>query len=467
MANNIKGRFLNFIRERQLIKEGDKIVVALSGGPDSVCMLSLLCSIREELNIQIAAAHINHMLRGEEADGDEEYARNLCESLNVRFFVKREDISKLAKEKKISLEVAGRLIRYKFFDEVLEQLSFNKIAVAHNANDQAETILMRIMRGTGLEGLGGILAERDNKYIRPILFMNREEIEGYCNDEILNPHIDHTNLEKIYSRNKVRLDILPYMKRNFNPNIIETINRMSQLLQEDNDFIQGEVNKVYEANCTKCGNSIIIQSDLFKEHSSIIKRVIRKALFNTNNNNLDIEMKHIEDILYLSTLGTNKRIDLPNNIYVENVYGDIHIKRKEDSNFLGNNNLKINKEEILHNEITFNNYVISFEIVDKIEKINKESNRLIKFFDYNINDGIIIRYRKDGDKMLPFGMKGSKKLKDLFIDMKISKEERGKVPIIQFDNDIAWVVGVRTSDKFKVTNKTKEILKIMVKRKEI
>lgn len=467
MANNIKDRFLSFIKEKQLIREGDKIVVALSGGPDSVCMLSLLCSIREEINIQIVAAHVNHMLRGEEADGDEEYARNLCKLLNVRFFVKREDISKLAKEKKISLEVAGRLVRYKFFDEILEQLSFNKIAVAHNANDQAETVLMRIMRGTGLEGLGGILVERDNKYIRPILFMNREEIEEYCSDKALNPHIDYTNLEKIYSRNKVRLDILPYMKQNFNPNIIETINRMSQLLQEDNDFIQGEVNKVYEANCTKHGKSIVIHNDLFKEHSSIIKRVIRKALFNTNNNNLDIEMKHIEDILELSTLGTNKRIDLPNNIYVENVYGDIHIKRKEDSNFLGNNNLKISKDEILHNEITFNNYVISFEIVDKIEKVNKENNRLISFFDYNINDGIIIRYRKDGDKMLPFGMKGSKKLKDLFIDMKIPKEERGKVPIIQFDNDIAWVVGVRTSDKFKVTNKTKEILKIIVKRKEI
>ena len=307
MNYDIKKRFLKFIKEKNIVKSGDKILVGLSGGPDSVCMLSLLCSIREEEKIEVAAAHINHMLRGEEANKDEEYSKRLCEELGVRFFSRRIDINKYALETGKSSELAGREARYNFFNEIINKINFNKIATAHNANDQAETILMRIMRGTGLEGLGGIPVEREGKYIRPILFMKREEVEQYCKENNLTPHIDATNLERIYSRNKVRLDILPYMKNNFNPNVVETINRMALLLQEDNNFIEEEVNKVYKNNCTEKDNSIVINKILFEKHNSIVTRVIRKALFTINKSNYDMEMKNIEDIIELRNLGTNKK----------------------------------------------------------------------------------------------------------------------------------------------------------------
>ncbi|MDY4079494.1 MAG: tRNA lysidine(34) synthetase TilS [Clostridium sp.] len=462
----MKKRFLKFIKEKNIVKSGDKILVGLSGGPDSVCMLNLLCSIRDEEKIEVAAAHINHMLRGEEADKDEEYSKRLCESLGVRFFSKRIDINKYALETGKSSELAGREARYDFFNEIINKINFNKIATAHNANDQAETILMRIMRGTGLEGLGGIPVAREGKYIRPILFMKREEVEQYCKENNLNPHIDATNLERIYSRNKVRLDILPYMKNNFNPNIVETINRMALLLQDDNEFIEEEVNKAYKDNCFERENSIVISKNLFNIHSAIVTRVIRKALFKINKSNYDMEMKNIEDIIELSNLGTNKRVDLPKDIYAENVYGDIIIRKKEYIKNKLSNELILNKKDILHNEVIFDEYIINFDVVNN-KDIKQENDELIKKFDYDKINIVTIRYRKDGDRITPLGMKGSKKLKDIFIDMKIPKEKRDEIPLIQFNDDISWIVGIKMSDKFKITKETKHILKVSVKRKEL
>lgn len=466
MSNDIRKRFLKFIKEKNIVKSGDKILVGLSGGPDSVCMLNLLCSIRDEEKIEVAAAHINHMLRGEEADKDEEYSKRLCESLGVRFFSKRIDINKYALETGKSSELAGREVRYDFFNEIINKINFNKIATAHNANDQAETILMRIMRGTGLEGLGGIPVEREGKYIRPILFMKREEVEQYCKENNLNPHIDATNLERIYSRNKVRLDILPYMKNNFNPNIVETINRMALLLQDDNEFIEGEVSKAYKDNCFEKENGIVISKNLFNIHSAIVTRVIRKALFKINKSNYDMEMKNIEDIIELSNLGTNKRVDLPKDIYAENVYGDIIIRKKEYIKNKLSNELTLNKKDILHNEVIFDEYIINFDVVNN-KDIKQENDEVVKNFDYDKINNVTIRYRKDGDRITPLGMKGSKKLKDIFIDMKIPKEKRDEIPLIQFNDDISWIVGIKMSDKFKITKETKHILKVSVKRKEL
>ena len=168
MTNDIIKEFLSFVEEEELINKEDGIVIGLSGGPDSVCLLNLLCSIRGDLNLKLAAVHVNHMIRGDAADGDELYAKELCEKLKVKFYSKQIDINKYAKENKLSSESAGRNVRYEYFRKVMLELNFNRIATAHNANDQAETILMRVMRGTGLEGLGGIPVSRDNIYIRPI-----------------------------------------------------------------------------------------------------------------------------------------------------------------------------------------------------------------------------------------------------------------------------------------------------------
>ena len=230
-------KVINYIKENELIQQGDQILVALSGGPDSVCLLHILYKLKDKFNLNLGAIHINHMLRGEESDKDEEYIVKLCDELRIKHYVKRINIEYVAKDSNVSLEVAGRNERYKAFEEIRTKYGYNKIAVAHNANDQAETVLMRVMRGTGLEGLTGIKAKREDGIIRPILCLSRQEIEEYCEEKRLNPRIDASNYERIYSRNKVRLDILPYMKEHFNKDIIDTLNRMTILLQKDNEFI--------------------------------------------------------------------------------------------------------------------------------------------------------------------------------------------------------------------------------------
>ena len=189
MINKVKA----YVIENNLIENGDRVLVALSGGPDSVCLLNILFELRKEFNIEVAAAHVNHMLRGEEAFKDEEYARGICKNLNIEFFSERIDINKISKERSISHELAGREERYKFFNLISSKNGYNKIAVAHNANDQAETVLMNMMRGSGIEGLCGIRSKREGGIIRPILCLSREEIENYCNINNLNPRIDKSN----------------------------------------------------------------------------------------------------------------------------------------------------------------------------------------------------------------------------------------------------------------------------------
>lgn len=468
MIEDIKERFLKYIEDNSLINKDDGIVIGLSGGPDSVCLLHLLCSVREELNLKLAAAHINHMIRGEEADGDEEYSRQLCEKFDVDFFALRKDVEGYAKEKGMSSETAGRKVRYDFFNEVLKKKGYSKIATAHNANDQAETILLRIMRGTGLDGLAGIPVKRENKYIRPILFMKREEVEEYCKKNNLEPRIDATNLEKLYSRNKVRLDIIPYMKENFNKDVVEAINRMALLLQDDNKFIVEEVNKVYKEYCIEKTDKVIIQKEVFNKNSAIIGRIIRKSIKKVNGNQYDVELKHIKEIENIQKVSTNKTVDLPYGIFAENVYGDIHIKLKKFIKSNKYDELVYEKELIDEETIEFNGYTFSFKVLNNIENIQFTKNNCIKYFNYDkINGNIIIRQRKNGDKMNPFGMKGNKKLKDIFIDMKVPKEERELIPVIQFGDDIAWLVSLKLSNKFRVTNDTRKILKIEFSRKEI
>lgn len=462
--------FIRYIDENNLINKGDKVLIGLSGGPDSICLLHLLNSLKNKYELKLGAAHINHMLRGEEAIKDEQYSKSFCESLGIDFYSIRLDVDKIAKDRGVSTETAGRDCRYNFFNSIKDKYGYTKIATAHNANDQAETIIMRIMRGTGLEGLGGIPVFRDNLYIRPILFLEREYIEKYCEDNNLNPRIDRTNLENIYSRNKIRLDILPYMQKNFNNDVIKAINRMSLLLQDDNEFIDNEAEKSFNKYCEVKDDEIIISEELFLEERAIITRVIRKSLTKLSKSEYDFELKHIKEVINLESIGTHKRIDLPNNIFAENIYGKVYIRKKDRLNKIANKieDEIIKKEDLNNFKINFLGCLIEFEVKTKEKSLKFQNNDLIKYFDYDkINRYVTIRKRKNGDRIIPLGMNGSKKIKDIFIDMKIPKDYRDEIPVIQFDDEIAWLVGLKTSNTFKVTSNTKKIIKIEIKREEL
>ncbi|MGL4655339.1 MAG: tRNA lysidine(34) synthetase TilS [Sarcina sp.] len=459
----MKNKTLNYIYENSMIKEGDKVLVALSGGPDSVCLLHLLHSLKDELKIELCAAHVNHLIRGDEAFGDENYAKELCESLNVKFFVRRVCVEDIAKEKGISTEMAGRDERYGFFNEIRESEKITKIAIAHNANDQAETLIMRIMRGTGLEGLVGIRPIRDDLYIRPILSLTREEIENYCEVNSLNPRIDKTNLEEIYSRNKVRLKAIPFIKENFNPDIINTLNRLSQTAMIDSAFIDDVVKEKYKEFCSLEKNKAILNKDRFNEKEAILTRMIRKALMDVSGAFNNFELKHIYEVIALQKGSTGKRINLTNDIVAVNEYGNIIIKcEKSMVGSATDEFIKIDVASLINEkvkEISFNSYDFIFEVIENNGKINfKNTNE--KYFSFDGVEIISLRTRKDGDKIVPFGFKGTKKLKDIFISSKVPKEQRDLIPIIDFDGEIAWVVGFRNSELFKINRHNKMLIKI-------
>lgn len=459
----MKDKVLKTIAENNMINDGDRIIIALSGGPDSITLLHILHTLKNKLNITIYAAHVNHLLRGKDAYKDEELCKKYCDELGILCFVKRVDINQLAKIKNISHELAGREARYEFFDELMKKYDCNKIAIAHNLNDQAETVLMRMMRGAGIEGLVGIRPVRDNIFIRPLIEITRNEIEKYCEENKLPAAIDKTNFENIYARNKIRLELIPYMENNFNKDIIHTLNRMSNIIREDNDYLEEISDEIFKKYCYRKDDRVIIYKDAFKEHKTIITRVLRKAILQIKGDLYNIENSHIIDIIKLYNQNTGKTIMLPDSLMVDNVYKDIHIYKE-----MKNHNTNI--YEVIPFNDEFYCEKLHTKIITKVlhknnNDVNLKDSDMIKYFDFDkVKDNIILRYRKDGDRFTSLGMKGSKKLKDLFIDLKVPRHERDIIPLICFGNEIGWIVGYRISEKFKVDNNTERILQICIER---
>lgn len=462
----MKEKVLKYIEENSMISKGDRVLVALSGGPDSVCLLNVLNELKEALDIEIFAAHLNHCIRGEEADKDEEYSKSLCERLGIKFYSRNVKVEDMAKELGISSEMAGRKARYDFFDYIKDREHIDKIALAHNANDQAETILMRLMRGTGMDGLEGIKPVREDKYIRPILCLTRSEIENYCDENHLDARIDKTNLEPIYARNKVRLELIPYIQKNFNEDIVNTLNRFSSITSRDNNYMESMTEKSFKEYVTLSKDRAVIGKECFKEHSAIVTRVIRKAVEAIVKSLNNFQQVHILDIINLQNTEGSKYINLPMNIVAENDYGDIVLRLKDDNDYEYSPikiSLKDFDEKQLQKGIFIGkifNYNIFIRLIIKNKSINIKGNDYTRYFEFPKDSDIVIRQREQGDKFIPYGMKGSKKLKDLFMDMKVPKEKREKTPVVLFDNVITWIVGYRTSNNFKIDKDTKQILEI-------
>ncbi|WP_027309055.1 tRNA lysidine(34) synthetase TilS [Caloramator sp. ALD01] len=453
----MKEKVLSYIKENRLIEPNDKIVVGLSGGPDSVCLLHILCSLKEELNITVYSAHVNHMIRGEEALRDEEYSKKLSEKLNVEHFSTRVKVEEFAKEHRMTSEEAGRYIRYKFFDEVLSKVGANKIALAHNMNDNAETIIMNLIRGTGTLGLIGIPNKRDGKYIRPILCLTRDEIEKYCQENELNPQIDSTNKESIYTRNKVRLELIPYIKDHFNPNIVENLNRLSQIIKSDEDFLQCYVEDIL--NNYYINNRFSIEG-FNKQHIAIKRRIIRKMIEMVYGSISGIEQRHIDDCINLILKGeTGKYVVLPHGIVCKIEYQNFLIDTIKDDSIEYEYKIKI--PGITY--IPELNAKIYTNILENLNNINH--NTFIKYFDYDkIGNDITVRSRKAGDYIILSGIGGKKKIKDFFIDKKVPRDKRHTIPLIAKGSEIIWIIGMRENSLYRIDDKTKKILEIRFER---
>lgn len=312
----MKQEVLKTIQKYNLIENGDKLILGVSGGPDSMGMLAVLNDIKNDkkinLNYKIMVAHINHKIR-KEAIEDEEYVKEYCQKNRIEFYSKSIDVRKLAHTNKIGIEEAGRMARYDFFNEILEQTKANKIAIAHNKNDKIETIIMNAMRGSGISGLKGIEAKR-GKYIRPLIECERKEVETYCAKQHLEPRIDKTNFENEYTRNKIRNIVIPYIKQEFNPNIVNTLSRLSELVSEEEEYIEKQVEGIYknlllEENKTH----IILDLKQFNNQEKVIKsRLVLYTITRLFGSSKGIEKIHIEDIIKLCHNNIGNKFLTPN-----------------------------------------------------------------------------------------------------------------------------------------------------------
>lgn len=311
----MKEKVLQTIQKYNLLVDGDKVVLGVSGGPDSISMLDILKKIQEEeiIHFEIVVAHINHMIR-EEAIDDENYVKAYCNKNHIPCFVKRMDVLKIANVNKIGTEEAGRQVRYSFFEEIMKKTNANKIGIAHNKNDKIETIIMHLLRGSGLSGLKGIEPIRNNMYIRPLIECERQEIEQYCNENELNPRIDKTNFENEYTRNKIRNIVIPYIKQEFNPNIIETMNRFSELITEEDNFLNEITEKVYNTiKESETQREIIVTLKEFNKQAEVIKkRLILLAIKQLTGSTQGIEKIHIQDIIKLCKNNIGNKFLTPN-----------------------------------------------------------------------------------------------------------------------------------------------------------
>ena len=313
MINMLKEQVLNTIKKYDLINENDKIICGVSGGPDSICMLDILKDLKEELKFELIVCHVNHLIR-EEAISDEEYVVNYCKVNNIKYYVKRIDVKKYADNNKQGTEEAGRNVRYEFFEEILQKEGANKIAIAHNKNDKIETIIMNMLRGSGISGLKGIEPKRENKYIRTLIETERTSIEEYCEEKNLRPRIDKTNFINDCTRNKIRNVVIPYIKNEFNPNIINTMDRLSSIIEEENRYLEKITIDVFEKLKIKeeKGHLVLKLKEFNKQDIVIKKRLILYAINKTIGNVQNIEKVNINDIIKLCEKNIGNKYLMPN-----------------------------------------------------------------------------------------------------------------------------------------------------------
>lgn len=410
-----------------LIEYGDKILVGFSGGADSVCLLHYLYTNREKLGIEVMAAHINHGLRGNSADNDERFCKDFCEKRGIAFFSQRVDVKAVAKQTGISEETAGRKVRYDFFNKICTDYGINKIATAHHKNDLAETVVMNFIRGAGIKGLSGIPQIRGN-IIRPMLDMTRNEVENYCKEYNLDFVTDETNFENIYRRNKIRLDLIPYIQKEFNGGFVNSVTENAKSISDDNAFIQEFADKEFNKRVRKEKNGFSLEIDNIP--NSLRRRIFIRMMECCGVRDITFaHIKSVDDLWHKNETG--KMCNLPDGVTAEILYGRLYIGGRRDKTDDFEYDIKIGEcTEIPEAGITV-----------LIQKDDKNGT-------FVLDGDLKVRSRRIGDVFYPSGMKGKKKVKDYFINEKIPAEERQKIPLLICGGEIAMIIGKRRDRRF-------------------
>ncbi len=446
----------DFIREHAMIARGERVLVGVSGGPDSLALLHILVQLQARIECALHVAHLDHQFRGEDSAAEARFVAAEAEKLGIPFTVESIDVP--ARLEDASVEAGAREIRYDFYERIASHVHAQRIALGHNADDQVETILMRFLRGTGLTGLAGIPAKR-GKYIRPLLRTPRAQIEQFLDEHHFTPCQDPSNREPIYLRNKIRLELLPWLQQEYNPNIQAALMRLADLAATDNELLESLASERlahYLLESTE--RSVELRVDTFAEEPTASqRRIIRQAIALVHPHLVDVGYEHIEAILGLIRGDRpNARLDLPGGTAVIREYDRLRLQ-KRDGNAEQTDDFEILLK--IPGKTPLPSGVMIAEMVDTWETLPKS--RWEVWIDHSaLSEVTVVRSRRAGDRFRPFGMSGTQKLKDFLISQKIPRSERDRIPLVVSGERILWVVGYRLAEECRVTRQTRCVTRL-------
>lgn len=432
-------KMLTTISKHKLIEKGDKIILGLSGGADSLSMTHALLSQKEALGIELIAVHVNHMLRGDAADADAAFVREFCQKQELECVIVEVDVPNIAKSLRVSFEEAGRIVRYNAFENVLKSHGAHKIAVAQNRNDVIETFFINLFRGAGIDGLAAIEHFRDGVFIRPLLDIDREAIDAYCEMYRLAPRHDHTNDENDYVRNKIRNVLLPNLREQFNPSIDEAIFKTVEIMRSEKDFWRYHNEKLSSECCRYENGMAFIDTNTYDRlHETEKVQLVRATIKHLRGSLSNLSFEQIALCAGLTRVGAKCEL------------GDSWALRR------GQDAMVLYREDAIRPVEAKELYTVYLP-KEELKKYKLDA-RCVALDADKVNGNVRARTRQPGDKFMPLGMSGHKKIKDFFIDEKIPFTERERIMLVCDDEKIIWVENIRISEQCKITEETKNVM---------
>lgn len=468
----MENKVLNFIKENKMIKAGETVVIGVSGGADSVCLLHMMLKHKETLDIKLLVVHVHHGIRGETADRDARFVEELCNKNNIPFFLYKYHIPTFAKENGMSTEEAGRYARYEAFDKCLKENGveiMGKIAVAHNKDDLAETVLLNLFRGSGIKGLKGIAPVRD-RVIRPILCLDRSEIEKYLQENNLEYITDESNFTEDYTRNKIRLNILPQIKSEINEKAVAHIENTAANLALIDDYMESQCELEYDRLVVSKGEGLYIKEEFVKLHKAMQGQLIKNCLYVVAKKRKDISTVHINSVVDLFNMEVGKCVNLPYNIVAKREYVgvSIYIQCAEKTHKCDDTytlDIQDVGEYVFDNGTVKGAFSIHKDIYNDCIFMEKIYTKWIQCDIMKVN--LQLRTRRPGDYIVVDGKGSKKKLKDYFIDLKIPRDERDHILLLANGNEIVWIIGYRLNWNYRVTDELQNIYKLEAKMKKV
>jgi tRNA(Ile)-lysidine synthase len=464
----VEQRVEAFFKEQDIAGSEKPLLVAVSGGPDSVCLFHVLNRLKKELGLKLQVIHLDHGLRGRASAADAQYVLDLCHRLKVPVVIEQRDVKAYRSEHKLSLEEAAREVRYNFFAEFAESIGAEKIAIGHTLDDQVETVLFNLIRGTGTRGLRGLQpihylnsAGSRLAVIRPLLKVSRQETAMYCRRHRLNPREDVTNRSLTLTRNRIRLQLLPILKT-YNPDITEALLRTARTAGDDIAYLETMAARYSKKIIDKQNDVIILKKQpLLKIPVSLKRLVLRQAIEGLLGTLKDIEARHIEEMFELLNKPAGKRINLPYGLYFVSEYNRFLLGRELNS-FSPLPPLEKETRLSVPGLTEIDGWKIDISITPPKKVLNE---KFTAYLDAGlIRNDLTVRRRRVGDRFQPLGMGVEKKVGQFMIDARIPRLWRDRVPVVCSGNQVVWLAGYRIDERFKVNEETKRVLKIRFER---